>query len=133
MVSGVSKALGGLAVVLLVASCSNLTEDQCTAGNWEQIGLDDGLAGRGGNQFWQNRLRCAGIGGGADKAAWYAGNADGLAQYCSPENAYELGRTGGRIEAVCTPEQYTSGMREAFEAGQRDLAADLVPVPDVTN
>ena len=126
MIGARHKALAlGLSVAL--ASCTTLSENACQEGDWAAIGLRDGTLGRAASFVDNHAKACADLGIVPDRSAWEAGRQRGLQSYCSPDNAYRLGRNGRRLSHVCTPTQMAAldapnrhGLRY-YEIG-RDIA-----------
>ncbi len=86
---------------LALGSCASLSEDACRRGNWTGIGLADGAAGRLESYVGRHAEACAEVGVTPDVTAWRAGRQQGLALYCTSENAYDLGRRGAGLAPVC--------------------------------
>ncbi|MEM9780767.1 MAG: DUF2799 domain-containing protein [Pseudomonadota bacterium] len=107
-----------LAVILLLtlSACASLTEAQCQAGNWNAIGQSDGAAGRNTSYLNNHREACASLGITPDASRWAAGRQQGLKQYCTLENAYQIGTRGEAINSVCPTRQRLS-MSSAHRAG----------------
>ncbi|MEM8956632.1 MAG: DUF2799 domain-containing protein [Pseudomonadota bacterium] len=91
-------AAGALAVL---AACEPITEDECRAGDWRGIGVADGASGRSPDRINAYAETCAKIGIVPDARAWRAGREEGLKRYCTPENAYRIGRNGTRLAPYC--------------------------------
>ncbi len=87
--------------LLTLLSCASISEEQCRAGDWGAIGLRDGQAGRNLDYINSHFKACAEVGVTPNKSQWLAGRAQGLPQYCTPENAYDLGRDGRSLNNVC--------------------------------
>lgn len=100
--------------VALVAACDTISEDQCQAGDWRSIGFADGAAGRAPDTINTHARTCANVGVVPDAAAWNAGRAEGLQQYCTPQNAYRIGRNGTSLAPYCP-----AGQREALNRANR--------------
>lgn len=90
-----------VAAVAWLAGCASLSESQCVAGDWAGIGFRDGAAGRPETQIVRHAEACAGVGVQPDAVAWRAGREQGLRRYCTPDNAYEVGRRGEALRDVC--------------------------------
>lgn len=99
------RPLAALTALALLAGCASLSEDQCRAGNWGAIGERDGQAGRSASYFSRHVEACAEFGIRPDRAQWEAGRQRGLVLYCTPRNAYEIGREGDRLNDVCPAPQ----------------------------
>lgn len=99
-----------VSVMLMLAafplvSCASLSEDQCRDGNWRAIGVSDGAVGRSANYISQHNKACGKIDVVPDVNAWLAGRTEGLRSYCTPANAYKVGRSGNTLSSVCTGPQ----------------------------
>ena len=86
---------------LLLAACATLSEDQCRAGDWRAIGLNDGSNGRDSDFILQHAKACNKIGIAPVRADWEAGRQEGLTLYCRPRRAYEEGAKGRSLKSVC--------------------------------
>ena len=110
--------------LLTLLSCASITEEQCRAGDWGAIGLRDGQAGRSVDYFNSHFKACAEVGVTPNKSQWLIGRAQGLPQYCTPENAYDLGRDGRSLNNVCPASQVrlltraNSWGQEYYDIGQ---------------
>ncbi len=91
----------------LLAACASLTEDACRTGNWESIGYNDGVRGRSASYVNEHRDACGEYGIAPNTAVWLRGRLEGLKQYCTPDNAYTVGRRGSELNNVCPTTQLT--------------------------
>jgi hypothetical protein len=112
-------ALAGLAVSAL-AGCASLSERECRNADWYAIGARDGRNGADPDRIEQHEKACAELGIRPDRTQWAAGRADGLAAYCTPRRAFEVGESGGAYGGVCGSETEPAFLR-AYELG-RELA-----------
>lgn len=94
---------------MFLAACEPISEDACREGDWRGIGIADGAAGRAPDRINAYAETCAKIGIAPDARAWRAGRTDGLKRYCTPQNAYKIGRNGNRLAPYCP-----AGEREAL-------------------
>ena len=133
-----------IAALLVLAACTTLSEEECRAGDWFQIGVSDGAEGRGTDRIEAHRRACAPAGIAPDVEAWLRGRERGLRLYCVPPKAYEAGRRGRAIAEGCTAAELTR-MRPAWEWGRqywrleleadslrsdiRDITSDLASLP----
>lgn len=85
----------------LVAACASLTEDACRSGNWESIGYNDGVRGRAASYINEHRDACGEYGIQPNTSIWSRARIEGLKQYCTPDNAYVVGRRGNELNNVC--------------------------------
>ncbi len=90
-----------LGAFVFVAGCASLSEDQCRAGDWFSIGYTDGTKGRSLSHFTDHARACNEYGIAPNQTEWIAGRTQGLPVYCTVENAYRIGRSGDRLNAVC--------------------------------
>lgn len=124
---------GGLAIL---AACASLSEDQCLAGDWRGIGFADGAQGRSPDHIARHQKACAKVGVTPDLQAWLAGRQEGLARYCTPAKAYEVGRSGRSVAPYCSGAQLAS-MRPAYEQGRayyqigQDIDAERSALSDI--
>jgi len=95
-----------LAIIALSAlgGCATLTDDQCQVADWRALGVEDGALGYGEPRFLSYAKDCASAGVTPDRAAWNAGRAEGLRQFCTPEGAYAAGVDGRPFRGRCAPE-----------------------------
>jgi hypothetical protein len=104
-------------LVLALASCASLSEEECRAADWFQIGVTDGAEGRGPERLEAHRRACADLGIAPDAERWLQGRERGLRLYCTPQKAYEVGRRGASIGEGCTSAELTR-MRPAHDWGR---------------
>lgn len=118
------RAVLPLLALLALGSCASLTEEECRAGDWFQIGIADGAEGRGTDRIEAHRRACADVGVTPDTEAWLRGRERGLRLYCVPRKAYEVGRQGRAIAEGCTPAE-RARMAPAFEWGRQYWRLEL--------
>lgn len=106
-------AVAGLAMSL--GSCATMSEDQCLAGAWGEVGLADGREGHAPDRLQSHAEACAKVGVVPDEATYYAAREEGLRSYCTPPNAFRVGRDGSSYEGVCP-----AGVEGAFLAAYQD-------------
>lgn len=96
-----------IAVILMfvagfLASCASVSPEQCREGDWRGIGFADGKEGRSAGYISRHQEACNKIGITPDVNAWLAGREAGLKEYCTPQNAYRIGRKGTELANLCT-------------------------------
>lgn len=111
-----------LAPLLLLAACATLSEDQCRAGNWYDIGLKDGANGRQASFLTQHAKACRDYGITPSAADWERGRQDGLPQYCTPSRAFDEGKRGKHLSPVCPANQ----LARLERANERGLAYNRI-------
>lgn len=123
------RALLSLASLTLLAACASISEEACRAGDWRGIGQQDGARGRGLDYVQNHAEACGKIGIAPDIALWTEGRDQGLPLYCTPRNAFETGKRGHRLNAVCQSFD-TATLDRANAQGQRyhEVGQDIAAV-----
>jgi len=122
--------------LLVLGACASLTENECARGDWYGIGLRDGANGQLLTYFGQHVKACSKHGITPQETPWREGRERGLRLYCTPENAYDIGRRGLRPNPVCTAGEAADMSRpnavgrEYYAIGQ-DIAAVEQDIRDV--
>lgn len=109
--------------VVFLMSCASLSEEACKTGDWESIGYNDGVRGRSESYINEHREACGEFGITPNTSVWLRARAEGLKQYCTPTNAYNIGRRGNDLNPVC-PAQGLSDLRLANFFGLRYYEID---------
>jgi len=104
-----------LSLCLLLGSCTGMDAAECQLADWRAIGYEDGVQGRGPEQFAARRKACAEHGVMAQFGDYTVGRGEGLAQYCRPLNGYQLGTQGYQYRGICP-----AGLESAFVAAHAD-------------
>lgn len=103
-----SSFLPALAAAALLAGCATVSPEEraaaCSQTDWGRFGLNDGKLGVPAADRLDTFEDCAEVGHPADIAAYQAGRAEGLREYCTAENGFEVGYRGRGYEDVCPPE-----------------------------
>jgi hypothetical protein len=88
---------------LFLFACAHhtLTEEQCTAGNWEGIGLQDGQWGYATGRIALHAKACERFKKTPNQALYLKGWNQGVVSYCQPANGYRVGLDGEDYEQVC--------------------------------
>ncbi len=89
----------------VLPGCATLSENECRSADWYEIGERDGSAGHSRSRVEEHAEACRKLGIIPDRSAYYSGREQGLYRYCTPENGYELGRTGRSYGHVCVGER----------------------------
>lgn len=103
---------------VLLAGCATLSEEQCRAVNWRELGERDGAQGYASSRLDAHREACSEIGVIPDEELYAQGREQGLMHYCEADNGYRLGRRGERPSEVC-PRQLKQDFLDAHEMGFR--------------
>ncbi len=103
--------------ILMLAACATkptVSEHQCRAGDWYTVGYHDGSRGLERSQLLRHQEACGQHGIYLEREEYMAGWDDGLSQFCTMNNAFSLGRRGGKNRGLCSVE-----FNAAFEEGRR--------------
>jgi hypothetical protein len=107
----------GLSVLTVLASgCASMSQQECTATDWQTVGYEDGVNGYSGGRIARYRTACSKYGVAPDLARYQAGREQGLREFCRPANGYRLGAAGGSYGGVC-PNDLEAPFLSAFNAG----------------
>ncbi len=87
--------------IYLLAGCATLSKQECLVGDWQAIGYNDGVAGYHSDRLASHTKACAKASVAPDYQAWERGRKLGLQQYCTINNAYNIGRRGSQLNNVC--------------------------------
>ncbi|WP_349357296.1 DUF2799 domain-containing protein [Stappia sp.] len=106
----------GLAVFL--SGCATVSKAQCEAGQWEVMGINTALAGKGPDRFYKIQEDCGRHGIAADEILFVKGWEGGRRTYCSPQTGFRDGQRGSRPGFGC-PEDLADDYRDAYGLGTR--------------
>lgn len=104
--------------IVLLAGCATLSKEECKIGNWQTIGYNDGVAGHYPDRLASHAKACAKVGTAPDYQAWERGRQLGLQQYCTVNNAYNIGKRGNDLNSVC-PAALTHALQQANQQGKK--------------
>lgn len=105
------------AALIALGSCATLNEDQCREVSWEQLGYDDGQAGRNASHVDLHRQACQRYDITVNATEWREGWASGIRQFCTPQNGLNEGRAGRSYANSC-PADVRSGFEEAHRVAK---------------
>lgn len=96
-----------LSVVLIVGvlltgcvSTGTLKARDCQTTDWQTLGYQDGVNGENAQKILRYTHTCQGQTS-PNRILWEQGRQEGLSKYCTKANAYNLGRMGRTLNAVC--------------------------------
>lgn len=87
---------------------------QCKDANWQTVGYQEGLSGHFESQLTKHQAICKN--NPPIVADWQTGYTQGLAKYCTPLRAYQLGREGISFNNVC-PKNLTLDLLKSHDEG----------------
>src|SRR5690606_28195659 len=120
-----------LTLPFLLAGCSSLSEEECRAMSWYNLGYQDGEQGKTRQATRDHVSTCGESGLKVDEAEWKRGYAKGLELYCIPELAYSKAKSGHEYLGVCPNDasfltQYDRGRKEyLLEKQLSEIKSDL--------
>ncbi len=109
-------AIVSVCVALTLSGCASMSKDECRVVDWRTVGYEDGAAGRGSDTIGRYRKACASVGVAPDLDAYRAGRADGLREYCQPQNGFRAGSNGAYYGGFC-PSDLAAAFTQAYESG----------------
>ncbi|MDG3088942.1 DUF2799 domain-containing protein [Vibrio hannami] len=106
------KKILTLLCVILLAGCTTGLEELSEQGDWREIGYRDGVKGQPQRSYSQlSEL------GAANKAQYDEGYLEGVAEYCNPDFAYQMGLSGHYYEGVCEGTEQAQKFRMEWQRG----------------
>lgn len=91
------------AFVIALSGCATtqtLKPKDCTVADWQAVGYQDGLRGASSQMILRHTNTCQGQAT-PNRELWETGRQKGLLEYCTPTNAYNMGRMGHTLTGVC--------------------------------
>ncbi len=100
---------------LMATSCATISESECVAGNWADIGYKDGVQGVARSRIADYVKKCGEYGQGVDRNLYLSNFETGLSYYCTYDKGFERGKGGNGYNTVCDGPQAAD-----FRAGYDD-------------
>ena len=117
------QLLSSVFILSLLTSCATLSEKECRTADWQEIGLRDGQNGMPRTRAADHAAACSKVGITMNDSLYFSARADGLRQYCTPQNGLNVGLAGQRYQGVCpgsSEPAFLDQYRPAYEIyGQR--------------
>ena len=101
IVSQTTRALVAFAGLFIVTACSQMSHQECLDLDWYATGLTDASAGVPPSSGIEHSRVCGKYAIAFDRDRYNVGYRDGIENYCTKENGYEVGRTGDEYLNVC--------------------------------
>ena len=101
----------------LLTSCANMDKSMCLTANWQNIGFEDGAAGRPQTEVSQHRKDCAKHGVTPDLSAYRSGHDQGSALFCTTDNGFRQGSAGKSYKNNC-PDSLANAFLSGFKDGE---------------
>ena len=112
-----TKKLGFALMALTLVGCAANEQELAQSGDWYQIGYQDGIAGH-----TQRSYRSLSQLGSVDKSDYDQGYLEGVAEYCNPDFAYQIGLSGQYYEGVCDGTEEALKFRMEWQRGWNDYS-----------
>lgn len=93
----------GVLILSILSGCTTtktLTQADCTTADWQKIGVEDGKRGANSQVILRHTKTCQSLAT-PSRELWEKGRQEGLKSYCTTKNAYDIGRMGYTLSAVC--------------------------------
>ncbi len=94
--------------VIGLSACATISEDECIAGSWQDIGYKDGRNGNSRGKFADIAKTCAKYNVRPDRAAYMSGYDRGLPLYCTYDKGYRRGEDGSSLNQECVAAGFTA-------------------------
>ena len=111
-------------VCLALSSCATMNEEQCKTANWFEIGRGDGSNGMPSSRISEHSKACAKHGVSASAVDYNKGYQEGVKSFCTPDNAYELGRSGKMSFASC-PKDVETSFNKSWQKGRAEYDREV--------
>jgi len=116
--------------LVLVSGCASvgLSQADCAAMDWQQVGLEDGQTGAGPFESNELQQQCSEIGAPVDSDEYQTGFAQGVRSFCQPDNGFDAGVSGYQYSGIC-PAELAGGFIQQYNIGiqfhyiHRDISA----------
>ena len=107
-----------LSLLFLLSACSSISKDECLAGDWYSLGVNDGKAGTLASKFREYQKDCADHGVMPDFKLCQHGHQQGLVFYCDFPHGEAHGRSGAEYNTACTG-KLEPDFRRGYQQGRR--------------
>jgi len=101
-----------------MSGCASLSKSECMNASWEDIGIRDGANGRPEEYLIQHSTACAKVHVVPDRGAYLHGREQGLARFCVPTRAYQIGESGSGFDAGICRNFDQDRLQDAYDKGR---------------
>ncbi len=84
-----------------LTSCATISEDECLAGSWQEIGFRDGENGKSRSKLADYAKTCVKYNVTPDRQSYFEGYEQGLLRYCTYDKGFSNGEAGNSANAEC--------------------------------
>ncbi len=117
-----------MSLTFFSTSCATLSKEECLKGDWTSVGRADGRQGYTLSRFEEHQTACTEYQVQPNYEAYQTGRLEGLQEYCTTANGFDLGNQAKKYENVCPPELeaafldgYTEGLTNALRTMEQQL------------
>ncbi len=127
-----------LIAVMFFSGCATMKKEECLTADWYNIGFEDGLRGHKVSRITNHRKACSKYDIVPDLDLYLRGRDQGLIEYCTAYNGYNLGLNGRSYNDVCQG-KLKQGFHEAYNIGkdiylfERDVKAEQRELENLAN
>lgn len=105
------KQLISFILLAIFSSCAIMSESECENGDWSQYGRQDAMNGKPNSRFFERRKACYEHGIKGDENTYRQGYQEGLKNYCTFENGFEVGSRGEDYAKICPTDSHKELVR----------------------
>ncbi len=125
-------------MLMVVTSCATMKKEECLTADWYNIGFEDGAKGHKVAHITNHRKACSKYDVTPDLELYLRGRDQGLIEYCTAYNGYNLGQRGRSYNDACQG-NLKNAFLEAYNIGrdiylfERDLKTEQRDLNDLNN
>ncbi len=102
---------------MLFSGCATMKKEECLTADWYNIGFEDGTRGYKVSRITNHRKACSKYDIAPNLDLYLRGRNQGLIEYCTAYNGYNLGLKGRSYNDVCQG-KLKQGFLEAYNIGK---------------
>ncbi len=125
-------------LIIFFSGCATMKKDECLTADWYNIGFEDGARGHKVSRIANHRKACSKYEIAPDLDLYLRGRDQGLIEYCTAYNGYNLGLKGRAYNDACQGNLKNSFL-EAYNIGkdiylfERDVKAEQRELGNLNN
>lgn len=104
-----------LSTALCLTACASISQEQCVAGNWQELGYKDGSNGANIDRVSKYADICTEHGVTLDTGLYSEGYTQGIETYCTDTRGYRAGEGGSSFNESCFG---FTGYEQAYSEGR---------------
>ena len=89
-------------MMVMLGACASISEEQCLAGDWQELGFEDGTKGANIDRVHKYTNVCAEHGVSVQANLYSKGYEQGLPLYCTHRRGLNSGTNGSSFNQACT-------------------------------